>query len=103
MCIRDRGNTVDANGIPTIVGVSGQTVGTSQDRAQQDAACCTNLTPTLSATSKSNVCPATTVDVSTITASNVPSGFISVSYTHLDVYKRQFWTPITIRMVFMTR
>ncbi|WP_170061094.1 Ig-like domain-containing protein [Spirosoma aerolatum] len=66
---------VDANGVPTIAGASGQLIGTSQDATQQDVACCTSLTPVLSATSKSNVCPITTVDLSTITASNTPASY----------------------------
>ncbi|NBB31766.1 Ig-like domain-containing protein, partial [Cellulophaga sp. BC115SP] len=70
------GNTVDANGVPTIATASGQGIGTSQDKTQQDAFCCSTIAPILSATTKSNTCPATTVDLSTITASNTPANAI---------------------------
>ncbi|WP_161492706.1 hypothetical protein, partial [Spirosoma sp. 209] len=68
------GSTTATMGVPTIAG-TGQTTGTSQNSSAKDPACClvTGIAPTLSATSKANACPATTVDLSTITVSNAPA------------------------------
>ncbi|WP_461130462.1 beta strand repeat-containing protein, partial [Spirosoma aerophilum] len=63
-------------GVPVIAG-TGQTIGTSQNASVLDPSCpppCSaTLAPALSATTKSNLCPATTVDLSTITVSNKPA------------------------------
>ncbi|MEZ0484672.1 hypothetical protein [Fibrella aquatica] len=73
------GSTTATMGVPTIAG-TGQTIGTSQDKLTQDPACCpvNGIAPTLSATSKGNSCPVTTVDLSTITATSTP---VSASLT----------------------
>ncbi len=64
------------SGVPTSAG-TGQTIGTSQNASAQDANCPPCLAgttaPTLSAPSVSNVCPATTVNLTTLTASNRPA------------------------------
>jgi hypothetical protein len=75
------GNTVNTTssspsyGVPTIA-TTGQTIGTSQNGAVKDPACCASGTtaPTLSATTQSNVCPATTADISSLVSSSCPSG-----------------------------
>ncbi|MBK8723299.1 MAG: DUF4347 domain-containing protein [Saprospiraceae bacterium] len=56
--------SVSTFGIPTIAS-SGQTIGTSQNVGQKDAACCLAGTtaPALTATTATNVCPATGVNL----------------------------------------
>ena len=63
-------------GVPTQAG-TGQTIGTSQNAAVLDPncppPCSATVAPALSVTSKTNTCPATTIDLSTITATNAPA------------------------------
>jgi hypothetical protein len=71
------GSTTTTLGVPTSAG-TGQTIGSSQNAGVQDANCpppCVAgaAAPNLSATSISNVCPATTVNLTSITASNTPA------------------------------
>jgi hypothetical protein len=70
-------NAAATLGVPTSAG-TGQTIGSSQNAGVQDANCpqpCVAgaAAPNLSATSISNVCPATTVNLTSITASNTPA------------------------------
>jgi hypothetical protein len=70
-------NAAATLGVPTSAG-TGQTIGSSQNAGVKDANCpppCVAgaTAPNLSATSISNVCPATTVNLTSITASNTPA------------------------------
>jgi uncharacterized repeat protein (TIGR01451 family) len=71
------GNTATTMGVPTIA-TTGQAIGTSQDKLTQDANCvlCVAGTtaPSVSATTLSNVCPATTVDLNSLHTGIIPNG-----------------------------
>jgi hypothetical protein len=80
--VSNLGNTVDnvstsaSYGVPTIAG-TGQGLGDSQNGAisSQCITCNAGTTaPTLTATTKSNNCPTTTADISTLVSSTCPSG-----------------------------
>ena len=80
--VSNLGNTVNTTsgsasyGVPTIAG-TGQGLGDSQNGAisSQCITCNAGTTaPTLSATTKSNVCPSTTADISSLVSSTCPAG-----------------------------
>jgi hypothetical protein len=80
--VSNLGNTVDnvstsaSYGVPTIAG-TGQGLGDSQNGAisSQCITCNTGTTaPTLTATTKSNICPTTTADISALVSSTCPIG-----------------------------
>jgi Cadherin domain len=71
------GNTATTMGVPTIA-TTGQTVGTSQNKLTQDPNCvlCVAGTtaPSVSATTLSNTCPTTTVDLNSLHTGTIPNG-----------------------------
>ena len=94
--VKNLGNTVDANGIPTIAGV-GQTVGNSADKLVQSANCGTcnagTTAPSVSATTLSNTCPATTVNLNSLVTSTAPSGASLVWFTDSTHTGTAYATP----------
>ena len=76
------GNTVGLTGIPTIAG-AGQGIGTSVNSAVKDPNCCNAGTtaPVLSATTLSNSCPTTTVNLNSL-VSSTPVGAVLEWYTN---------------------
>jgi hypothetical protein len=92
------GNTVDANGVPTIVG-AGQTNGNSQNGTVQSPNCTAcnagTTAPSLSASTLSNTCPATTVNLNSLHTSTVPSGTSLVWFTNNAHTGTAYVTPTT--------
>ena len=83
------GNTVDANGVPTIAGAAGQTAGTSANAAALDAQgnCLTcnagTTAPAITATTLSNTCPSTTVSLAALANTGTkPAGTTLIWSTH---------------------
>ena len=71
------GNTTTTLGVPTVAG-TGQAVGNSENKLVQSANCVTcnagTTAPILTATTKSNVCPAASADISALVSSTCPVG-----------------------------
>ena len=96
--VKNLGNTIDANGIPTIAG-TGQTVGNSADKLVQSANCGTcnagTTAPSVSATTLSNTCPATTVNLNSLVTSTAPSGTSLEWFTDSTHTGTAYATPTT--------
>ena len=71
------GNTATTLGVPTVAG-TGQGIGNSENKLVQSANCVTcnagTTAPILTATTKSNVCPTTSADISALVSSTCPVG-----------------------------
>ncbi len=71
------GSTATTLGVPTVAG-AGQAMGNSENGAVKSPNCITcnagTTAPTLTVTTKSNVCPTTTADISSLVSSTCPIG-----------------------------
>jgi len=92
------GSTSATMGVPTIAG-TGQTIGTSQNASVLDPncpqPCSATLAPALSATAIANVCPATTINLSTITVSNRPASSTLTWHTGTPATAANLITSVT--------